>query len=157
MVAMIIFCEHDHNFCCGDGEKEKNLQKKLIKPNLNRVSHLWRGVIFYHLIQTSNLHHVKQGGNKVKFCHTKKMLMWMCNLFFGIDNGTQCNLVYEFIKGLYKLIHVIMHDIELIKGFTPPQIMKKLLYHVTLILEEIENITSGYPQKWESRNICLIR
>jgi hypothetical protein len=81
----------------------------------------------------------------------------MCNLFFGIDNGTQCNLVYEFIKGLYKLIHVIMHDIELIKGFTPPQIMKKLLYHVTLILEEIENITSGYPQKWESRNICLIR
>ncbi len=52
----------------------------------------------------------------------------------------------EKITGSYKLIHVVMHDIELIKGFTQPQIMKKPLYHVTLILEEIQNITSGYPQ-----------
>jgi hypothetical protein len=39
-----------------------------------------------------------------------------------------------------------MHDIELIKGFTQPQIMKKPLYNVTLILGETQNITSGYPQ-----------
>lgn len=73
--AMIIFCKHDHIFCCGDGEKENLLKKKLMKPNLNRVSHLRRGVIFYCLIRTSDLHHMKQGQNKVKFCHTKKMLM----------------------------------------------------------------------------------
>jgi hypothetical protein len=36
-----------------------------------------------------------------------------------------------------------MHHIELIKGFTQPQIMKKPLYLVTLILEETQNITSG--------------
>jgi hypothetical protein len=70
MVAMIIFC--DHTLCCGDGEKEIILQKKLMKPNLNRVLHLQRGVIFYRLIQTLDLHHMKQGQNKVKFCHTKK-------------------------------------------------------------------------------------
>jgi len=70
MVAMIIFC--DHILCCGDGEKEIILQKKLMKPNLNRVLHLQRGVIFYRLIQTLDLHHMKQGQNKVKFCHTKK-------------------------------------------------------------------------------------
>jgi hypothetical protein len=39
-----------------------------------------------------------------------------------------------------------MHDIELIKGFTQPQIMKKPLYHVTLILEETQNIRSEHPQ-----------
>lgn len=75
MVAMIIFCKHDHTLCCDDGEKENFLQKKLMKPNFNRVSHLQRGVIFYYLIQTLDLHHMKQGRNKVKFCHTKKMLM----------------------------------------------------------------------------------
>jgi len=54
MATMIFFCEHDHTLCCGDGEKEKNLQKKLMKPNLNRVLHLRRVVNFYRLIQTSN-------------------------------------------------------------------------------------------------------
>jgi hypothetical protein len=59
MATMIIFYEHDHTLYCGDGEKEFFLQKKLMKPNLNKVLHLGRGVIFYCLIQTSNLHHMK--------------------------------------------------------------------------------------------------
>jgi hypothetical protein len=37
MAAMIVFCEHGHNICCGDAEKEKKLQKKLMKLNLNKV------------------------------------------------------------------------------------------------------------------------
>ncbi len=76
--------------------KEVFVEKKLMKPNLNRMSHLQRRVNFYHLIQTSDLHHMKQGRNKVKFCHKKKMLMRMCKKKNGIDNGTQCNLIYEF-------------------------------------------------------------
>ncbi len=96
MVTMIFFCKHNHILCCGDGEKEVFVEKKLMKPNLNRMSHLQRRVNFYHLIQTSDLHHMKQGRNKVKFCHKKKMLMRMCKKKNGIDNGTQCNLIYEF-------------------------------------------------------------
>jgi hypothetical protein len=40
MAMTIVCCKLNHIFYCGDGERGKKLQKKLTKPNLNKMSYL---------------------------------------------------------------------------------------------------------------------